>query len=120
MSFRNCVDDVLKRGLDDWIQAAEIASIARTAGKATSEDGVRDLSLRIFRELLGRNLMDVGMVTETGFTAWEIPVDQALQRIESDWRALPKGPDLGEICWLNLTEEGSVQADELWSKSRSS
>ncbi len=53
------------------------------------------------------------MVTETGFTAWGIPVDQALIQIEREWEVLPNGPDLGEICWLNLTGKGSVRADKL-------
>ncbi len=113
MRLHNLIEELLRRGSDDWVDATEVAWVARSVGGATSEDEVRDLSLRVLRELLGRNLMDVGMVTETGFTAWEVPVDQALRRIESEWRALPKGPDLGEICWLNLTEKGSVRADKL-------
>ncbi len=64
MKLRNCVVDLLKRGQDDWIQAAEIASVARTVGGATTEEEARDLSLRVLRELLGRNLMEVGMVAE--------------------------------------------------------
>ncbi len=116
MSLHNLVEELLRRGLDDWVDATEVAWVARSVGGATSEAEVRDLSLRVLRELLGRDLMDVGMVTETGFTAWKIPVDQALQQIESEWLALPKGPDLGDICWLNLTKKGSIEAGELLSK----
>ena len=118
MRLRRCIDDLLKRGTDDWIQAAEVASVARTVGGATGEEEVRDLSLRVLRELLERDLMEVGMVTATGFTAWEIPVDQALDQIEREWEVLPKGPDLGEICWLNLTEKGFLRADRLPRPSR--
>ena len=116
MSLRECLDDLLVCGLDDWIQAAEIASVARTIGAAVTEVEVRDLSLRLVRELIGQDLMEVGAVTESGFTSWEISVDQALRRIEQEWRALPKGPDLGDVCWLNLTKKGEVQAKEVWSR----
>lgn len=114
MNLHNCIDNLLKEGLVDWIQAAEIASVARTVGGAIRRDEVRDLSFRIIRELLGQNLMEVGMVTEAGFTVWEIPLAQALRRIESEWLALSNGPGLGEICWLNLTEKGAVRAGKLW------
>lgn len=50
------------------------------------------------------------MVTEVkGFEAWDIPLEQSLQQIESEWCALLEGPDLGDICWFKLTEEGAMR-----------
>jgi len=117
MMLRDCLDALLISGLDDWVQAAEVASIARTTGAATSEDAVRDLSLRLIRRLLDHGLMEVGTVTEQdGFTRWSISFSEAMRRIESEWRARPEGPGLGEVCWLNLTEKGQIQAQDLWSQ----
>lgn len=119
MNIQDCIEDILVRGLDDWIQAAEIASVARTIGGAQGEDEARELSFRALRVLLERDLIEVGMVTEAGFSAWDLPKDQALERIRREWCTLPKGPGLGEVCWLSLTENGALHADALWSKKGS-
>jgi U3 small nucleolar ribonucleoprotein component len=31
MKLQACIDELLKRGLDDWIQAAEVAFVAKSA-----------------------------------------------------------------------------------------
>ena len=117
MMLRDCLDALLVSGLDDWVQAAEVASIARTTGAVMSEDAVRDLSLRLIRRLLEHDLMEVGTVTEQdGFIPWGVSLNEAMRRIESEWRTRPGGPGLGEVCWLNLTEKGQGQAQDLWSQ----
>lgn len=117
MMLDACLDDLLIRGLDDWIQAAEVASVARTIGGAESGEMVRALSLQLIRTLLESRLIEVGMVDEhEGFVPWRIPAGVALERIESEWSARPTGPGLGEVCWLNLTEQGQARAQALWSK----
>lgn len=109
-----CFEELLIRGLDDWIQAAEVASVVRTTGHTTSADAVRDRSLELIRRMLHDDLFVVGDVKAgVGFVPWTATPDVALQRIESEWRALPDGPDLGEVCWLNLTPKGRTRADEL-------
>lgn len=118
MNVRKCVDDLLIRGLDDWLQAAEVASVARTIGAARTESEVRALSVQVVRDLLQRDFMVVGTVAGTEFTPWGIAMEDALERIEREWRARPEGPNLGDICWLNLTERGSGRAEDLRSRSR--
>ena len=116
MSTNECIAELLLRGLDDWVDATEVAWVAKAVGGARGEREVRDLAFRIIEQLLGENLMIVGMVTETGFNAWTVPANEALGRIKGEWRALPQGPGLGEICWLSLTKEGARRANELWIK----
>ena len=117
MTLHACIEDLLVRGLDDWIQAAEVASVSRTTGGAQSDEASRDLSIRLIRKLLEDGLAEPGRVDEqVGFLPWGVPVDAAMQRIESDWATKPVGPELGEICWLNLTKNGHAQAQRLWSK----
>ena len=117
MKLQACLDDLLIRGMDDWIQATEVASVARTTGATTSEVAVRELSLRLIRTLLEAGLVEVGMVEEQrGFVPWKTPFDDAMQRIESAWCMRPTSPDLGEVCWLSLTEKGEAKAQGLWSR----
>jgi hypothetical protein len=117
MKIQDCIEDILVRGLDDWIQAAEVASVSRATGGAQSDEASRDLSLKLIRKLLEDGLAEPGMVDEqAGFLPWRVPVDAAMQKIEGGWVTKPAGPELGEICWLNLTESGRAEAQRLWSK----
>lgn len=114
MILRACLTTVLSSALDDWVQAAEVTSIARTVGAMTSESAARDLSLQLIQHLLELDLVEVGTVTEEGgFKPWNSSVTDAMRRMESEWRTHPRGPGLGEACWLNLTEKGQIQAQEL-------
>ena len=116
-TLQSCLDDLLIRGLDDWIQAAEVASVVRTTGATTSEAAAREMALRLIRTLLDAGLCEVGMVEEQrGFIRWMDSIADSMQRIEAAWGVRPTGPDLGEVCWLSLTAEGKAQAQRLWSR----
>lgn len=111
MDTNKCIDELLVRGLDDWIDAAEVSWVSRAVGGARGEQEIRNLALRIVEELLDQDLMAVGMVTETGFVPWTIPANEVLEKIKKEWSVLPEGPGLGEICWLTLTEKGARRAE---------
>lgn len=113
MNLLACVNEILLSGLDDWIQASEVDSVARTVGGAATEAEVQQLSLEIIRKVIKDGLMEVGDVTAQGFHAWDLSADDALERIEREWKALGRNPNLGEICWLSNTEEGDKRARRL-------
>jgi hypothetical protein len=115
MRTHPCVVDVLTRGLDDWIQAGEVASVAMDLGAAQTAEQVRELSILVISELLNSGLMEAGDLRPSGFIPWGLPAPEALKRIETEWLQLPEGPDLGGICWLNLTEKGRLVAEEAWA-----
>ncbi len=119
MSTSSCINEILVRGLDDWIQAAEVASIARTHGGAKGDDETRKISIEIVRELLNRDLIQIGEVSSTGFQSWNLSEVDVLAKIDADWRRRPHGPDLGELFWLNLTEYGQRIANETWERADS-
>lgn len=110
MNFHACVNEILLLGLDDWIQAAEVASVARTVGGAATEGDVQQLSIEIIREVIRSGLMKAGDVTHNGFQEWNLTPNETLDRIEHEWAALGRGPNLGEICWLLNTEKGDERA----------
>jgi hypothetical protein len=113
MNLIESIDEILMLGLDDWIQASEIASVARTVGGAATEGEVQRLSLDIIRGVIKEGLMAVGDVTTQGFHAWVLSTEEALERIEREWKALGRNPSLGEICWLSNTEKGDKRARRL-------
>ena len=82
------IDDLLCRGADDWVTAAEVAWISRSIGGALTDDDVFTLSVDLIRSVLNDGLMDAGDVTDGGFFEWLLPPNGAVARIEDSWRQL--------------------------------
>lgn len=117
MKLQPVIDEVLILGLDDCVQAFQVASFSQTEGGAKGIDELRELSMRCLRTLLADCLMQIGSVTaDRGFVPWSLPTEDALTRVEKEWRLLPRGPTLGDIFWLNLTPKGKVAATKILTK----
>lgn len=130
MRLQRCVDDLLVRGTVDVIQAAELAGVAATVGGAATQDEIRELSLDLIREVLQQGFMRIGdlnLIEKAGFKngfcefcEWGIPAKEALARVQREWKALGRGPALGEICWLCNTEKGNEIAERLLGQGKPS
>ena len=119
MKVRVCIEAMLRSGLYDWVQAAEVVSIAMEEGGAETDREGRDLSLELFREVLQRGWMRIGELTHDGFREWSLPVPAAMERIQREWDSLREGmPNLGDICWLEITEEGKRLAEALYERDK--
>lgn len=105
-----CAIEVLKRGLDDWIQAAEVASVVQSVVKQPTNADTRRVALEVIEELVRGDFMRAGDVTSEGFTEWPMTSTEVIQRIASEWNALSRSPELGEICWLSNTGKGDRRA----------
>lgn len=114
------------RGADDWVGAWEVASVVESMASGANEVEVRDSAFLLIRQVLSHGLMEIGDVAGTGshpvyvhdscrFQPWGLPVERSMERVEQEWNALGRSPTLGEVCWLNLTEKGQVQAHALRS-----
>jgi hypothetical protein len=104
------VTEVLKRGLDDWIQAAEVASVVQSAATQPTSADIRRVALEVIEDLVRGDFMRAGDVTSEGFIEWPVTSAEAIQRITSEWNALSRSPGLGEICWLSNTSKGDQRA----------
>jgi hypothetical protein len=62
----------------------------------------RAMTLRLVRRLLHERGMQVGQPAPDGrhFVSWELPPDQAVSRIEKEWSALAREPNIGEVAWF--------------------
>lgn len=109
-TIESCIDEVLKRGLDDWIQAAEVASVVQSIAGQRSNASIRRITLEVIETLIQRGLMRAGEVTREGFYEWDLTADQALEKIVTTWNALGRLPELGEVCWLSNTAQGDSRA----------
>jgi len=100
------IGEVLKRGLDDWIQAAEVVAVVQSIDSEASVAEVQRVALEVIDELVCGDFMRAGDVTAEGFTEWPMTPSSACRRIRTSWNALGRLPELGEICWLANTPRG--------------
>ncbi len=103
-------EDVLEQLVEechkDHIGLWEVVSAVQfDLGSATSEE-TRALSLRLVDHLLKERGMLVGHPAPDGrhFISWGLPPDQALSRIEREWSALGREPNIGEVAWFTSPE----------------
>jgi hypothetical protein len=62
----------------------------------------RPVTLRLARGLICERGMQVGFPAEDGrhFEAWQLTPEQSLRRIEDEWIALGREPNIGEVAWF--------------------
>lgn len=116
-SLRN---ELLNRGLSDMLQLDEMASVARRhLGGSPSEAEVMQATTEVVGELVGSGYAIVGdVVKDEGLLcvrSWELSTADTVKRIEDEWRALGRMPNLGEVCWLELTDAGRSEAQAIAS-----
>jgi hypothetical protein len=109
MSDDHILQQILERGLDDWIQAAEIVGVVVETGPTHTDAAIRTICLRLIRRILTSGLMTAGDVTVDGFRAWMSSPAEAYLRIESEWPTRGT-PGLGDVCWLSNTLAGDAIA----------
>ena len=68
----------------------------------TAPEEVRAAALGLVRTLLCERGIRAGFPAADGrnFLPWELAADQALSRIDEEWRALGRDPNIGEIAWF--------------------
>lgn len=118
MTIQACIDDLLMRGCDDWVNAAEVTSVAKFTGHAQSEDEIRSVSLKLIREVVQQGLMEIGDLPDEGrrLKLWPMTSQECLDRVEREWNALGRNPSLGEICWLQNTDKGDALGEEAFKR----
>src|SRR5437899_3466058 len=105
------LDDVLESLAEechtDHVGLWEIVDAVRFDLGSTNAFEIRALTLRLVRSLLSERGMQVGHPAPDGrhFVPWDLPPDQAVNRIEKEWSALGREPNIGEVAWFTSAEE---------------
>jgi hypothetical protein len=108
------VDEVLVSGLDDWVMLVQVESLVRQGRGGLSPDTAIGETVGAVAEMLTGGLVEVGDVREpAGFMPWGVPPADAVARIRSEWRALGRDLEMGDICWLSNTALGDERAAQI-------
>ena len=106
-------DDVLESLAEecraDHVGLWEIVDAVRLDLGSTNAPEIRALTLGLVRSLLLERGMQVGHPAPDGrhFIPWDLPPDQAVSRIEKEWSALGREPNIGEVAWFTSAEQNN-------------
>lgn len=108
----------LLSGLDDWVGLWELVRLVREReGQEAQDSVVRELVLDLITQLLDDEEIVVGALIEgAGFRPWDSASAEAIDRIRASWDSLGRDPNIGEICWIQNTEDGD-QFARRWLES---
>ena len=107
-------EEILERGKHDWVDMSEVAWVAQSTGGAQTEDAVLALALDALRFVIGSGEMEVGDLravegaapveplglARLAFHSWELSAADAVDRVNKEWVALGRRPNLGDVAWL--------------------
>lgn len=94
--------DFIAEGEVDYVGLWQVALAVKRAGVTAQED-VRTESLELVRRLFQMTTLSVGWPDrEGGFKPWDTSPEDAIGRIEFEWRHLGESPGMGDIAWLKI------------------
>lgn len=124
-------EDFLAAALDDWVYLAELQGIVIQVaaeheidlrlGQESDKHGLRfHVVMEVIERTLRSGLIEVGELPPPGtFLHWDLPDDETLDRIRTQWNVLGSELSLGDVCWFELTGAGRVEAERILPLARS-
>jgi hypothetical protein len=109
MDVEETLEGFVEEGRDDYVGLWEIVRAVREDFGVQDDGEVKRTSLGLIQQLLCHYGMSAGVPTPDGrgFVPWPLSTDETLRRIETEWVALGRDPDIWEIVWF-VTPEASV------------
>lgn len=88
---------------EDWVALWKITwEIRNASGRNFNQEKLREITLEIVAELLASGKIEAGWPTAAGgWEPWNLSPAAVIARIEAEWDALGKDPNIGsEIVWF--------------------
>ena len=99
---------ILHSGLDDWVALNWIENWAVRAGVQPGDE-TKELVLGVLEVLVNAGSIELGGVSDQGYTPWTEPLDVMLSKIDLAWST--SGPyQYGFILWIRNTQKGDELA----------
>ncbi len=109
------IDEVIERGLTDWVMDSAVVGVIRERIPMDDPLTVRQQVLEVVTAVVSRGMAELGDTPrEGGFHPWKLPLDEALAGITRKWDAWPEPyPQGGELFWLRNTPLGKEEAERI-------
>ena len=105
---------LLIEGEDDFVELRLVAEHVADLLRTSDLERIRDRTLAVIRQLLNEHLIVVGTLDPVSgeLLVWECSSDEAVERIDHEWRAIGRKPGLYEVACFRDTPSGQqVGAD---------
>jgi hypothetical protein len=111
MTPEDVLENLSEECRTDHVGLWEIVDAVRSDLGSTNTSEIRALTLDLGRRLLFERGMQVGHPAPDGrhFVPWDLPPDQAVSRIEQEWSALGREPNIGDLAWFTSADYPSNQ-----------
>jgi hypothetical protein len=102
MTPEEVLESLVEECHEDHVGLWEIVNAVQFDLGSRDPTETQALTLRLVRSLLDERGMEVGHPAPDGrhFVSWDLPPDQAVRRIEEEWSALGREPNIGEVAWF--------------------
>ncbi|HTU23249.1 MAG TPA: hypothetical protein VMG10_34765 [Gemmataceae bacterium] len=106
MTSAEILDSLVEECHEDHVGLWRIVNAVRFDLGSSDPAQTRALALRLVRSLLQERGIQVGWPAADGrhFLPWDLTPDQAIHRIENEWAALGRDPNIGEPAWFTSAE----------------
>lgn len=109
-------NSLLIESAEDYVGLWTIPRQLRLYSEETDELKLRRKTLQIIEELLNDELIQPGQFKDRNFELWKLSPVETIARIEAEWDALGRDPNIGEIVWFIATEKGEREVNLLRQK----
>lgn len=107
-------EKLLEVGLIDWFGLERVHAYVSSEHADQPTSVIQEKTLETVRSLVSEDLFKIGGAGEdSGFVAWDIPLDEAINRIREAY--VDEYDDIHMwwfVCWLSLTEKGRRIAED--------
>ena len=88
---------------EDWVGLWQLVKAVREKLRVTDPIELRRLTLELIEQLVEAGLKPgQSPYAPGGFQLWpEVTIEAILQRIEREWDALGREPNISDICWFD-------------------
>jgi hypothetical protein len=102
MTSAEVLESLVEECHHDHVGLWEIVRAVRADLGSQTPAETQTLTLELVRSLLREPGIQIGHPAPDGrhFVSWDLPADEAVRRIEHEWSALGREPDIGEVAWF--------------------
>jgi hypothetical protein len=101
---------ILAEGLDDWVPLLTVHFVAEKLWPAVDEAQIRERITSTIQGLIEQRLVEIGTVSDAGFSSWNIESDVVRERLLEAF-ATEDENTWGFAAWLNNTPAGDAFAN---------
>ncbi|HEV7934116.1 MAG TPA: hypothetical protein VGP70_17635 [Actinomadura sp.] len=107
MNNEDIFQEILMEGLEDWVPVDRVIGLTRESKESQGED-FKAATVEVIESLLGRELIVVGEIGETGFEAWTGDIGDIVAKVVAKLDRVNWAP-FGGVCWLANTPRGDSE-----------